>query len=144
MRLSLNIVITLLALLSNFAYANNVECYAPSPNLTEFGETYYDLEKTSVLSDEEKNHINAFLKIMVGKWQGVARNIECKGPDSAPQINSRQAEITATMRSDSISGLSIDANNHYIEESIKKSEHLSLLGNTSVFNFVFEIGRAHV
>ena len=49
MRHVLIIVITMLTLLSHATYANVLDCYAPSPNLTTFGDVYYDLENTSEL-----------------------------------------------------------------------------------------------
>lgn len=137
MRYSPIVVIAMLALLSNFAYANNTVCYEPSPNLSTFGDAYYDLEKTSVLSDEEKNRINAFFSALTGNWKGDARTIECRGPDSAPQIKSQDAIITAQAQMDSTIGLSINANKHYLEQRIKKSDPISLLGKTSVFDFEF-------
>jgi hypothetical protein len=137
MRCSLNIVIAVLGLLSNLAYADNIKCYEPSPNLSALGDTYYDLEKTSILSNDEKNRINAFFSALAGKWKGDARTIECRGPDSAPLIKMRDAVLTAQAHLDSMISLSIDANKHYLEESIKKSELLSLLGNTPVFGLEF-------
>lgn len=134
MRHVLIIVITMLTLLSHVAYANALDCYAPSPNLTTFGDAYYDLENTSVLSDETKNKINTFFGALAGQWKGNAQAIECSGPDRAPQIKSSDATITARARIDSVMGLSVNANKHYVQENIKKSELLALLGNSAVFN----------
>ncbi len=134
MRHVLIIVITMLTLLSHVAYANALDCYAPSPNLTTFGDAYYDLENTSVLPDETKNKINTFFGALAGQWKGNAQAIECSGPDRAPQIKSSDATITARARIDSVMGLSVNANKHYVQENIKKSELLALLGNSAVFN----------
>ena len=134
MRHVLIIVITMLTLLSHVTYANVLDCYAPSPNLTTFGDVYYDLENTSVLSDETKNKINTFFGALAGQWKGNAQAIECSGPDRAPQIKSSDVTITARARIDSVMGLSVNANKHYVQENIKKSELLALLGNLAVFN----------
>ncbi len=137
MRYAPIVVIATLALLSNFAYADYAVCYEPSPNLSTFGDAYYDLENTSVLSEEDKNRINAFFNALTGNWKGEARTIECRGPDSAPQMKSNDAIITAQAQMNSTIALSINASKHYVEQGIKKSDPVSLLGNTSVFDFEF-------
>jgi hypothetical protein len=137
MRYVLIIVIAMLTLLSNMAYANAVDCYAPSPNLSTFGDAYYDLENTSALTNETKNRINSFFGSLAGEWKGNAQAIECSGPDRAPQIKSIDAIINAKARLDSVMGLSVSANKHYVQENIKKSELLALIGNSAVFNVEF-------
>lgn len=138
MRYSLIPVIAVLTLLSNFAYAHDVACYQPSPNLRHLGAAYYDLEKTSDLSQEEKNRIHAFFNAISGNWKGDARTIDCRGPDSASQIKMREAAVSAHIHLDSIASLSIDANKHFIEDSVKQSEHLALLGHSPFFGLEFD------
>lgn len=137
MRYSLIIVLTVLTLLSKMAYANNALCYEPSPNLSALGDAYYDVENASELSDEEKNKINAFFGVLAGNWKGNARTIECRGPNSAPHILSHDAVLTAEARVDNSIGLSINANKHFIDNGIKRTESVSLLGSTFVFGFEF-------
>lgn len=137
MRYSPTVVIAMLALLSSFAYADNTVCYEPSPNLNASGDAYYDLDSTSVLSDDEKNRLNTFFNALAGSWKGDARTIECSGPDSAPRIKSHDAIIAAQAQMDSTIGLSINAKKHYLEQGIKKSDPISLLGKTPVFDFAF-------
>ncbi len=137
MRYSLIIVIAMLTLLSPFAYANDVACYAPSPNLAAFGDTYYDLENTSELSDEAQNRINAFFKTLAGQWKGDGRTIECRGPDRAPRVQSHDSTLTAHAHLNNMTSLSIDAKIHDIDRGIKQSEALSLLGNAAIFNVEF-------
>lgn len=137
MRYSLTLVIAMLTLLNNVAYANAVDCYAPSPNLSAFGDAYFDLENTSDLSNETKNKINTFFGSLAGQWKGNAYAIECSGPDRSPQIKSSDAIINAKAHLDSVMRLSVSANKHYVQENIKKSELLALLGNAAVFNVEF-------
>lgn len=143
MRYSFIIVTAMLSLLSHVAHADNVACYAPSPNLSAFGDAYYDLENTSELSDEAKNSINAFFNTLAGQWRGDARTIECRGPDRAPIVQSHDATISAQAHLNNMTSLSIDAKKHDIDKGIKQSETLALLGNTAIFNLEF-VGDSHL
>ena len=134
MRYSFIIVTAMLSLLSHVAHADNVACYAPSPNLSAFGDAYYDLENTSELSDEAKNSINAFFNTLAGQW---------RGPDRTPIVQSHDATISAQAHLNNMTSLSIDAKKHDIDKGIKQSETLALLGNTAIFNLEF-VGDSHL
>jgi len=138
MRHLLNVFVALFVLLSNLAYANTSTCYAPSPNLSALGDDYYDLERNHDLSNDEQGQINAFFNAMAGKWKGDAHYTECRGPDRAPIIKSGNAAISSNIQLSAETVLSIVTKKHDVEQRIKKSEHLSLLGGTPVFSLSFE------
>lgn len=130
-------MIALLSFISNLAYANSEVCYQTSPSLATLGNAYYDLENTSVLSDPEKNRINAFFSKLVGKWRGHASAIECRGPDRAPQRIVHDVTLDANVHINNLIGLSMQANKQLIKARVRKSESLLLLGNSTVFDLAF-------
>ncbi len=141
MRYWLNIVIAMLMFISNVAYADNTLCYAPSPNLSKLGDAYYDLENTIQLAADTRNQINGLLNHVAGQWQGQALQMECRGPDRAPEIKRRDMSLDATIKQNATTSLSIQAKKHNQEQNLRKAEQLSLLGNRPTFDLVIAIGQ---
>lgn len=137
---SLKTNITAILILSTLICANQAiakDCYEKSPNWTASDDTYYDLDKTVTLTNEEQNKVNNLFNKVTGKWKGNITYIECRGPDSAPETKMRKGLVTAQIKSATKNSLAIEAHFNYIKDRIKQSESIELLGNSPVFTFKF-------
>jgi len=140
MQVSTKAYITAL-LFSTFVFANTTfaqECNEPSPNVSNTNDAYYDLDNPEKLSRDDKKSIDDLFRRIDGKWQGKVTHVDCRGPDSAPRIMKKSADISAKIKRASKHVLSIDAQKNFTKERSKKGESLTLMGEPSIFNFALK------
>lgn len=134
-----NIFLTTL-LLSASIFSNSAlasACYEPSPNLDDQEQDYYNLEDTVKLSNTQKNQLQRLLGSLTGKWEGHSYYIECRGPDRAPRTVVSNTGIKAKTNLTSSIRLSVNAEKHYIQKRIKKSDNFTLPNLKNVYHFEF-------
>jgi hypothetical protein len=130
--------ITLLILsmcFANIALADN--CYDQSPQLVALADTYYDLEKTHVLTDDEQAHLAVFLDKLKGQWQGDAVSTTCAGSENNPRAKRNSATITAEATMLPNGNLRVRASKFDTRGKINRGERLDLLDIGHVFSFAF-------
>jgi len=127
-------------MLSMTALSNNAQalnCYEKSPNFTTLGDEYFNIENPRVLSDNDREMLNALYSKIEGKWEGELREIECKGPDRNPRQEHSNFELTAEIIPTTNGGLTIRADKYDATQKIRKGTTIELLDNTSTFEFNF-------
>lgn len=120
---------------ANYAVAS--DCYAPSPNLENLGDKYYDFDNIKTFSDEEKDKLASFFNQLSGKWKGKSVLIDCFGPDNAPEKKYRNAIIKTDNQRNASGSLSISVNQKIIEDRVNVSESVTLLEPSNIFEFEF-------
>ena len=130
-------------ILSMAALSNNAQaltCYEKSPNYSNLGDEYFNLETPRVLSDNDREMLNALYSKIEGDWEGELREIECKGPDSNPRMEYNNYELNADITPSTNGGLTIRADKYDATKKIRKGTTIKLLDNTSTFEFNFVTG----
>lgn len=118
-------------------HATAKDCYEKSPNFSDQGEEYYNLEEPITLSNKDQDQIKSLFRKIEGKWKGALISTECKGSDNAPKLKIREGIVTAKIKSNTGTGLIAKATLSYPQKRIKRAENLSLLGKAPIFGFDF-------
>lgn len=119
-------------------------CYDQSPNLTSQGDDYYNFDKPVKLTSRENKQLTQLLKRMDKAWKGSLQQIDCIGPDQAPERNTKKAKVNVKANLDSSTRLAVYAEKRFIKNGVNNSDHfvipslentfeLSLEGNTLTF-----------
>lgn len=127
-------------LISTFMFSHSAiakSCYEPSPNLTTQNDEYYNFDKVVELSNEDSKQLKALLKDLNRAWKGTSVQIECIGPDQAPEQLVKNIEIKAKTSLASNTRLTVFADKNNITDRISSADNFTLpnLENTFFLKF---------
>ncbi len=105
------------------------DCYSVSPNFSALGDEYFDLDRIKTLTTTQKDQLVEFNARLAGTWQGIASSSVCKGPESSPRRETKEAELKANIKASDNSQLSVFYELNYVEDRIKKNKSFSWFGN---------------
>ena len=118
--------------------ASAVQCFSPSPDLLQSGDSYYDLDTQIKLTASEKKQIRTLYRLLKGRWEGTLDVLECKGSDKHPRPINKKAEVTASTKEGLHNNLVMRVENYYRQERMKRSDRYDLFDERYILNISHE------
>lgn len=129
-RLSAVCLITFIGFASQHAMAEN--CYAESPNLSDDGDAYYNVEKAEPFTFKTQQALSNLFQRIAGNWRGNVNTDECYGPDNAAYKKSKSGTLTTTNIASGDGGITL--NNEVTFDHTIKTINSTVLAPANLFN----------
>ena len=126
--------------LSTFMYAGSAfaeGCNEGSPNRISQGEAYFDLDLVANPSDKEKALLGAFVKSILGEWNGALTELECFGPANNPRPVHTDSDVQVKITEGLNNALSLNHEAYYSDEKKTSLRSIDALGENNLFSLVF-------